>query len=254
MMVFFPAGTWSTHWTSTWKWTTFSSTSTTVWGAATSRHSSGYRKLTASLTGSRSLNHMGALWHTSWQPLYILLLNHVLSTRFDENLLFFQIQEKPEDSLRGSSYKLHQNRLQHFQTTDQVKKEKKNPTSSKLCCFTDPVSHVTSTVSFSHKFGKKLKNVNFLDELREHVNFEQLIIPSDVLRWSVAPWWSSPGRPTYKHVVSFFFSGTMRSCERFRKVELLPRWKARLLDRRCRRSSLASVCNSKSKNPNSVLC
>lgn len=125
MMVFFPAGTWSTHWTSTWKWTTFSSTSTTVWGAATSRHSSGYRKLTASLTGSRSLNHMGALWHTSWQPLYILLLNHFLSTRFDENLLFFQIQEKPEDSLRGSSYKLHQNRLQHFQTTDQVKKEKK---------------------------------------------------------------------------------------------------------------------------------
>lgn len=69
-----------------------------------------------------------------------------------------------------------------FKPLIRLRKKKKNPTSSKLCCFTDPVSHVTSTVSFSHKFGKKLKNVNFLDELREHVNFEQLIIPSDVLR------------------------------------------------------------------------
>lgn len=34
----------------------------------------------------------------------------------------------------------------------------------------------------SHKFGKKLTYVNYLAELREHLNFEQLIIPSDVLR------------------------------------------------------------------------
>ncbi|XP_060931736.1 rho GTPase-activating protein 8-like isoform X2 [Limanda limanda] len=34
----------------------------------------------------------------------------------------------------------------------------------------------------SHKFGKKLTYVNFLDELREHVNYEQLIVPPDVLR------------------------------------------------------------------------
>ncbi|XP_058480615.1 rho GTPase-activating protein 8-like [Solea solea] len=34
----------------------------------------------------------------------------------------------------------------------------------------------------SQKFGKKLMYVNFLDELREHVNYEQLIIPADVVR------------------------------------------------------------------------
>ncbi|XP_034529297.1 rho GTPase-activating protein 8-like isoform X4 [Notolabrus celidotus] len=34
----------------------------------------------------------------------------------------------------------------------------------------------------SHKFGKKLSYVNYLAELREHLNFEQLIIPTDVLR------------------------------------------------------------------------
>ncbi|KAF0028731.1 hypothetical protein F2P81_017836 [Scophthalmus maximus] len=34
----------------------------------------------------------------------------------------------------------------------------------------------------SHKFGKKLKYVNFLDELRDHVNYEQLVVPADVLR------------------------------------------------------------------------
>uniref|UniRef100_A0A3P9H2P6 Rho GTPase activating protein 8 n=1 Tax=Oryzias latipes TaxID=8090 RepID=A0A3P9H2P6_ORYLA len=35
----------------------------------------------------------------------------------------------------------------------------------------------------SRKFGKKLKYVNYLDELREHLNYEQLFIPADVLRW-----------------------------------------------------------------------
>uniref|UniRef100_A0A8D3CSK1 Rho GTPase activating protein 8 n=1 Tax=Scophthalmus maximus TaxID=52904 RepID=A0A8D3CSK1_SCOMX len=35
----------------------------------------------------------------------------------------------------------------------------------------------------SHKFGKKLKYVNFLDELRDHVNYEQLVVPADVLRY-----------------------------------------------------------------------
>ncbi|KAI9518127.1 hypothetical protein NQZ68_040248 [Dissostichus eleginoides] len=34
----------------------------------------------------------------------------------------------------------------------------------------------------SHKFGKKLIYVNYLPELREHLNYEQLIIPADVLR------------------------------------------------------------------------
>ncbi|XP_074481007.1 rho GTPase-activating protein 8-like [Sebastes fasciatus] len=34
----------------------------------------------------------------------------------------------------------------------------------------------------SHKFGKKLTYVNYLTELREHLNYEQLIIPPDVLR------------------------------------------------------------------------
>ncbi|XP_027007056.1 rho GTPase-activating protein 8 isoform X1 [Tachysurus fulvidraco] len=34
----------------------------------------------------------------------------------------------------------------------------------------------------SHKFGKKLTYVNYLAELREHVNYEQLIIPQAVLR------------------------------------------------------------------------
>lgn len=34
----------------------------------------------------------------------------------------------------------------------------------------------------SHKFGKKLTYVNFLDELRDHVTYEQLIVPPAVLR------------------------------------------------------------------------
>ncbi|XP_070710091.1 rho GTPase-activating protein 8-like [Pempheris klunzingeri] len=34
----------------------------------------------------------------------------------------------------------------------------------------------------SHKFGKKLTYVNYLAELREHLNYEQLIVPPDVLR------------------------------------------------------------------------
>ncbi|MBN3307980.1 RHG08 protein, partial [Amia calva] len=34
----------------------------------------------------------------------------------------------------------------------------------------------------SHKFGKKLTYVNYLGELRDHVNYEQLIIPPEVVR------------------------------------------------------------------------
>ncbi|XP_028250349.1 rho GTPase-activating protein 8-like [Parambassis ranga] len=34
----------------------------------------------------------------------------------------------------------------------------------------------------SHKFGKKVTYVNYLAELREHLNYEQLLIPTDVLR------------------------------------------------------------------------
>ncbi|KAM7378594.1 hypothetical protein PAMA_013483 [Pampus argenteus] len=34
----------------------------------------------------------------------------------------------------------------------------------------------------SHKFGKKLTYVNYLAELRDHLNYEQLIVPPDVLR------------------------------------------------------------------------
>ncbi|XP_036376001.1 rho GTPase-activating protein 8-like isoform X1 [Megalops cyprinoides] len=34
----------------------------------------------------------------------------------------------------------------------------------------------------SHKFGKKLTYVNYLAELREHLSYDQLIIPPDVLR------------------------------------------------------------------------
>lgn len=44
---------------------------------------------------------------------------------FNSNLRLFdsflQVQEEPEDSVRRSSYKLHQNCLEHFQTSDQVK-------------------------------------------------------------------------------------------------------------------------------------
>lgn len=40
-------------------------------------------------------------------------------------------------------------------------------------------------VSHSHKFGKKLTYVNYLAELREHLNYDQLIIPPDVLRYVV---------------------------------------------------------------------
>ncbi|XP_007892850.1 rho GTPase-activating protein 8 [Callorhinchus milii] len=34
----------------------------------------------------------------------------------------------------------------------------------------------------SHKFGKKVTYVNYLSDLQEHVNFDQLIIPSEVIR------------------------------------------------------------------------
>ncbi|KAM8740259.1 rho GTPase-activating protein 8-like [Acanthopagrus schlegelii] len=34
----------------------------------------------------------------------------------------------------------------------------------------------------SHKFGKKLTYVNYLAELRDHLNYEQLVVPPDVLR------------------------------------------------------------------------
>ncbi|XP_037552207.1 rho GTPase-activating protein 8 [Nematolebias whitei] len=34
----------------------------------------------------------------------------------------------------------------------------------------------------SHKFGQKLKYVNYLTELRHHLNYDQLFIPTDVLR------------------------------------------------------------------------
>lgn len=34
----------------------------------------------------------------------------------------------------------------------------------------------------SHKFGKKLTYVNYLAELREHLSYEQLLVPADVLR------------------------------------------------------------------------
>ncbi|KAE8281112.1 Rho GTPase-activating protein 8 Rho-type GTPase-activating protein 8 [Larimichthys crocea] len=34
----------------------------------------------------------------------------------------------------------------------------------------------------SHKFGKKLTYVNYLAELRAHLNYEQLLVPADVLR------------------------------------------------------------------------
>ncbi|KAM6962152.1 LOW QUALITY PROTEIN: rho GTPase-activating protein 8-like [Tautogolabrus adspersus] len=34
----------------------------------------------------------------------------------------------------------------------------------------------------SHKFGKKLTYVNYLAELRDHLNYEQLVIPADVSR------------------------------------------------------------------------
>lgn len=43
---------------------------------------------------------------------------------------------------------------------------------------------VSSCFFFSHKFGKKLTYVNYLTELREYLNYEQLIVPPDVLRYS----------------------------------------------------------------------
>lgn len=35
---------------------------------------------------------------------------------------------------------------------------------------------------FSHKFGKKVIYFNYLSELREHLKYDQLIVPPEVLR------------------------------------------------------------------------
>lgn len=35
---------------------------------------------------------------------------------------------------------------------------------------------------FSHKFGKKVTYFNYLSELREHLKYDQLIVPPEVLR------------------------------------------------------------------------
>lgn len=35
---------------------------------------------------------------------------------------------------------------------------------------------------FSHKFGKKVTYFNYLSELREHLKYDQLSIPREVLR------------------------------------------------------------------------
>ena len=35
---------------------------------------------------------------------------------------------------------------------------------------------------FSHKFGKKVTYFNYLSELREHLKYDQLSIPQEVLR------------------------------------------------------------------------
>lgn len=41
------------------------------------------------------------------------------------------------------------------------------------------------TLFSSHKFGKKLTYVNYLAELRDHLNYEQLTIPPDVLKYGI---------------------------------------------------------------------
>ncbi|TMS01548.1 Rho GTPase-activating protein 8, partial [Larimichthys crocea] len=66
----------------------------------------------------------------------------------------------------------------------------------------------------NHKFGKKLTYVNYLAELRAHLNYEQLLVPADVLRQEVR-----------QEVVSFIVwsrpTDTTRSYEPLGQTELL---------------------------------
>ena len=43
-------------------------------------------------------------------------------------------------------------------------------------------SFLLSFFFFSHKFGKKVTYFNYLSELREHLKYDQLSIPQEVLR------------------------------------------------------------------------
>lgn len=52
-----------------------------------------------------------------------------------------------------------------------------------LTCTTLRQSRDHVPFPYSHKFGRKLTYVNYLAELRGHLNYEQLIIPPDVLRF-----------------------------------------------------------------------
>lgn len=36
---------------------------------------------------------------------------------------------------------------------------------------------------FSHKFGKKITYLNYLSDLREHLKYDQLNIPQEVIRY-----------------------------------------------------------------------
>ena len=105
-------------------------------------------------------------------------------------LFDFEVQEESEDSVRGSSHQLHQDRVEHLQTSDQVKPQLApcgwRPAGGALpvapCGWRSSCSHFSCSFPLSHKFGKKLTYVNYLAELREHLNYEQLSIPADVLR------------------------------------------------------------------------
>uniref|UniRef100_A0A3P8UGF0 Rho GTPase activating protein 8 n=1 Tax=Amphiprion percula TaxID=161767 RepID=A0A3P8UGF0_AMPPE len=54
----------------------------------------------------------------------------------------------------------------------------------KLCCSTNFIRIAWNIFKplISRKFGKKLRYVNYLSELREHLNLDQLVVPADVLR------------------------------------------------------------------------
>uniref|UniRef100_A0AAQ5X7P2 Rho-GAP domain-containing protein n=1 Tax=Amphiprion ocellaris TaxID=80972 RepID=A0AAQ5X7P2_AMPOC len=57
-------------------------------------------------------------------------------------------------------------------------------TGSRLCCSTNFIRiawNIFKTL-ISRKFGKKLRYVNYLSELQEHLNLDQLVVPADVLR------------------------------------------------------------------------
>lgn len=89
-----------------------------------------------------------------------------------------QIQEEPEGAVCRPSYQFYPDRVEHLQASDQVGPSQTRRTGLSL------QSHDPCLLRpRSHKFGKKLMYVNYLAELRDHLTYEQLVVPPDVLRY-----------------------------------------------------------------------